>query len=330
MRRIGLVVIAAACGSSGSGKKPDAAVAIDAPVDVRPIDAALPDAPEPLAGHYHYVLSKQQWPSNANEARADGFDLDGNQTIDNQFGMVTASLTNMGFDLQTPTDVAIAQGSELMLADLGADDLGSDGSASFTIYIGANPVPAPCNGSADTTCGHHLHGTASFDVSVTSPRDVPLTGVIANGQLDAGPGKLTIQMAMFGGTIPITVDLIGARTKLTPTPGGFMTGALGGGITTDDRDSKIYPQMAAGFETAVHRDCASLQNPPQCGCTSNSQGAELISLFDTNPADCAITSDELKTNSLMMSLFAPDVTINNQSAISVGFAATAVDAIFTP
>lgn len=124
-------------------------------VDAHP-DAPL-DAPEPVAGHYHYAISKQQWPTSSSEARADGFDIDGNSTIDNQFGDAMATLIGMGFDVQTQTDVAIAHGSEIMLADLGADDLGSAGSASFAIYAGENPDPAPCNGSlpirrAGATC----------------------------------------------------------------------------------------------------------------------------------------------------------------------------------
>lgn len=129
--------------------------------------------------------------------------------------------------------------------------------------------------------------------------------------------------------MPVSLDLIGGRAKVTPMVGGFMTGTLGGAITTDERDAKIYPAFAPPLNDAIAHDCFQRQNPPQCGCTSGSHGEQVIQLFDTDH-DCMIIVDELRTNSLMMSLFAPDVTVYNQSAISVGFAVTAVDAIFTP
>jgi len=72
-----------------------------------------------------------------------------------------------------------------------------------------------------------------------------------------------------------------------------------------------------------------LANPPGCGCAQSSTGASLIGLFDANQ-NCAISVTEVKNNQLIMSLFAPDVTVENQQALSVGFAFTAVDATFTP
>ena len=327
MRRIGLVLLAA-CGSSSS-KTPDARVA-DATADApKPIDAApdayLPDSPEPVSGHYHYVISRQVWPTNTTEARADGFDLNNDGQVDNQLGSTMASLTSQGFDVQTPTDTAFAHGTPILLADLGADDLTTSASATFTIYQGTAPNPPACNGSADTTCGHHLHGTATFTAAAT-PRDTPLTGAIASGQLTAGPGHLTVAVSAFG-AMPIT--LLGARAKLTPTASGVMTGIIGGAISTTDRDTKIYPGLADALNATIARDCTALTSPPQCGCASGSTGATDIQLFDTT-RDCNITVTEIKNNSLIGALFAPDVTVESQQAISVGFAVQAVDATFTP
>ena len=55
----------------------------------------------------------------------------------------------------------------------------------------------------------------------------------------------------------------------------------------------------------------------------------MISLFDTNH-DCAVSVTEIQNNSLIQALFAPDVTIDGQMALSVGFGVTAVGATFTP
>lgn len=332
MKRIGVVLVMAACGSSSS-KHPDAGFAIhdsqidghpDAPIDAPP-DAFLPDSPEPVTGHYHYVISKEQWPTTTTQARDDGFDLNNDQTIDNQFGMVTASLTGQGFDVQTPTDQAIARGTPILLGDLGTDSLTTAATATFTIYQGSDPNPPACNGSADTVCGHHLHGTATFTAAAT-PRDTPLTGSITAGVYTGGPGHLTITLPMFNSQ-PIT--LLGARAKLTPTAGGIMTGTLGGAISVADRDSKIYPGFAAAITAQIAIDCNALSNPPQCGCTQSSTGATDISLFDANH-DCHVTTQEIHDNSLISALFAPDVTVENQQALSLGFAVQAVDATFTP
>jgi hypothetical protein len=43
-----------------------------------------------------------------------------------------------------------------------------------------------------------------------------------------------------------------------------------------------------------------------------------------------ITLDEIRNNSLIQSLLAPDVTLEGQPALSLGFGVTAVKAAFTP
>lgn len=298
---------------------------IDAPSPV--VDAFLPDAPEPVGGHYHYVISKMTWPATASDARADGFDLNNDGTVDNQLGMVMASFNSQGFPVQPATDTAIATGQIIMLGDLAATDLTTSASATFTLFAGTDPNPPACNGSADTTCGHHLHGTATFTVAAT-PRDTPLAGSIATGTYTGGPGHLSIEASILGST-PITLTLLGARAKLAVTAAGFMQGIIGGAIPETDIQMKVYPAMAMGFNAQVMHDCSALTSPPQCGCTSNSEGATLISFFDTTH-DCTITTTEIQNNSLIMSLFQSDVTVENMACLSAGFAVQAVDATFTP
>ncbi|MGE5186314.1 MAG: hypothetical protein ACM31C_29870 [Acidobacteriota bacterium] len=52
----------------------------------------------------------------------------------------------------------------------------------------------------------------------------------------------------------------------------------------------------------------------------------LVALFDTSPKDCTISLTEVQNNSLIKSLLAPDVTIENQPALSFGMQVTAVPA----
>jgi hypothetical protein len=296
---------------------------VDGPVDGAP--DAPPDAPPDASGmHHHYILDNLTWPATSNEARADGFDLDGNGTIDNQLGNVTASMSSMGFDLQTPQDQAIARGTVLMLADVQADDLTTATGAGYTMYVGTNPSPAPCNGSTDTVCGHHLTGTATFDAAAT-PRDAQLIGSITGNQLTAGPGHLSMQLSIVTGT-PVTITLLAAHAKLTTMP--FVHGILGGAIPMTDFHDKIYPAMQTSFAATIAADCTG-QNPPGCGCAQNSTGATLIQLFDQNQ-DCTVSEPEIENNSLIHALFDSDVTVEGQAALSVGFAVTGVGATYTP
>lgn len=60
------------------------------------------------------------------------------------------------------------------------------------------------------------------------------------------------------------------------------------------------------------------------------QGSTDTALFDTTPKDCVITLDEIRNSPLIRSLLAPDVLINGQAALSLGFAVTATRAAFMP
>jgi hypothetical protein len=193
------------------------------------------------------------------------------------------------------------------------------------MYVGMNPNPAPCNGSSDPDCGHHLAGTGSFDAAAT-PRDAQLIGAITGGQLIAGPGHLSLQMSILS-SAPVTITLLAARAKLAPTANG-LAGILGGAIAHGDFHDKIYPAMQTGFATVLARDCTG-QNPPGCGCINGSDGSNVVLLFDANH-DCTVSEPEIENNQILQALFAPDVTVEGQQALSAGFAVTGVHATFTP
>lgn len=325
MKRLGPLLLAAACGSS-SPKMPDAHVP-DASADSQ-IDAT-PDAPTvPTGSHRHFVVNQLRWPTSSVESREDAFDLDGNGVLDNQIGAVIVALRSQGgIDAQPPSDAAIARGVSITLADLQTPDSTTASAAGFTLYAGTNPNPAPCNGSADSTCGRHLTGNGSFDVA-TSPRDMPIVGPIASGVYSGGPGHLDMPVYIASGT-PAFVTLLGAHAQFTVSANGLVQGKIGGAVPITDLDTKLYPAMATGYTAMVAHDCSALQNPPGCGCLQGSQGAALIAFFDATH-DCAITVPELEENSLLMSLFQPDVLVEGQTGLSFGCAFTAVDATFTP
>src|SRR5688572_20091747 len=98
MRNVLGVLILAACGGGGGDNS------VDAAIDARP------DAPPPPPNTFRYVISKQQIPTNNNQAREFGLDLNGDVTVDNQLGMVLATFAGQGFEVQLESDRAVDRG----------------------------------------------------------------------------------------------------------------------------------------------------------------------------------------------------------------------------
>ncbi|MEO8705638.1 MAG: hypothetical protein ABI867_36745 [Kofleriaceae bacterium] len=317
------LLLVAAAGCSGVQSNPEA---IDAAVDTT--DAA-PDASVGLAAH-RYVISSQVIPQTNTQATGLGLDLDGNAVVDNQMGAVLATLGGMGFDIQQPVTRDVDRGAALVLVDFSSDAAFGASPATFTLYTGANPSPAPCTNGADTVCRRHLAGTATFDVAATSAHDTPLIGQLMNGTvttMGAGGNRLTVQTNLLTGT-PITLHLIGARAKVvSPADAGIESGIIAGAITTIEMTSTVLPAWQMAFDAALSADCPGAA--PTCGCAAGSQGKLMHEVFDTNQ-NCTITLSEITSNSLVQSLIAPDVEIQGEQALSIGIGFTAVKATFTP
>lgn len=338
--------LAACGGGSGGGASPDAFPTFDGPLDTVPSDTAttdtmtgvdappdsggggvdaMPDSGTTTPVYYRWIVDNQVIPTTTQQAQLYGLDLDGNGSADNQLGFVFSALTAQGFDLQPVTDQAVARGQILML---GEANVATPAAATYTMYSGANPNPAPCTGPTDTVCRKHLAGTATFDLAATSAHDTPLAGSLANGVLTAGPGNLQVTLGFTGA--PLVLNLVGARVRLDMVSGAsFGASVIAGAITTAERLAKIDPALQQSTMAAVAADCTST-TPPTCGCAAGSTGATMLSLFDSNPKDCQISLQEISDNSLINALLAPDVVVGGQEAISFGFGATAVKATYTP
>jgi len=294
----------------------------------------------PEGTHYHYVVNQAFVPTNNNQARDYGFDLNKDGTVDNQLGMVLSTLVSLGFDIQTSIDKAVAEGDIILLVDFQTKDFTNTTAAGIQVFLGENPTPAACNAdemydeTAKTGCQHHLDGTGSFSIAANSPDNAAIGGKIVNGTFSGGPGELSLQIAL-GGTSAIQLDLIGAQAKATSisetaigsgTSGGVI---FGGAVTKEDIDTKIIPAIQAQLVPLIAKDCTMLTAPPACGCADGSTGKLIINQFDKDPVDCAVTVKEIQNNSLIMSLLAPDVTIDGKMALSIGIKATAVKGTFT-
>lgn len=313
MCRFAGIVLVVGCGSV-SAKQPDAA--IDAPADA------------PLPAATHYVADRIYVPTNNTEARQFGLDINGDGTVDNQLGMVLATLSGMGFTIQADNAAALDHGAAITLFDVATFGYADSAYAQMAVLVGNNPLPAACTDANDTICRHHLTGTASFGVTPTGA--TLMAGAFSAGTGIAGPGRVTVQLTFIGAASPVLFPLIGARVKLaTASATSIGSVVVGGAVTMTDVDMKVIPGMRDQFAPIVARDCTMLTSPPGCGCVADSTGKTLLGLFDTTPKDCAISEDEIRNNSLIVALLAPDVMIEGQPALSVGVGFTAVGATFS-
>ena len=322
------VLLLAACGSSNASKS-DAH--IDVPPDMPPDLAPAPDAP---LGHYLYVIDHENVPTTTQQAHDYGLDLDNDGQIDNQLGMVLGTLNGQGFDVQTEVNTSVDRGTTLLIADLYALDFTTTTGSTFTTYDGGAAFPSACSSSTDTVCRHHLDGHGMFTLAANSAHDTPLMGDASAGVFTEGPGHLEIEGALFGAGGVAHIDLIGARVKLTGvTATNIGPSILAGAVTMTDIDTKLIPAWQMAVTAQIQKDCCGLSTspggatctPPSCGCVDGSTGKTDVGLFDANH-DCVVTVDEIKNNSLVMSLLAPDVTIDGQQALSFGMQVTAVHA----
>lgn len=297
----------------------------------------------PEGEHYRYVADTVLVPTTQTQAREYGLDLDGDGPVDNTLGMVLSTLGGMGFDVQTTIDTAVAEGDIVLLLDFQTKDFMNTTKAGVQVFLGDLVAPTVACNTGETYndvtmmgCGRHLSGTGNFAVSANSPTNAALGGKIVNSQFKGGPGNLSLQIAL-GGTEAIQLDLIGARAKgsgITATEIGSLV--FGGAISKNDIEMKVIPAIVDQITPIIARDCDMLTNPAGgCGCDDPSTGKTILGLFDTKKADgsdgkdCAVTVEEIKTNSLIVSLLSPDVTINGVEALSLGIKATAVGAVYT-
>ncbi len=296
----------------------------------------------PEGPHYHYVANKVNVPATGTQAREFGLDLNGDGTTDNQLGMVLSTLGTMGLDVQSTIDTAVAEGSIVLLVDVQTEDFASSSAAGVQVFLGddATVSPAACNPgeshNADTGvgCKRHLDGNGMFTIDAQSPTNAALGGKIAASTFTGGPGDLSLQIAL-GGTTAIQLDLIGARVKGSmlseASLGSGTSGGLvfAGAITKEDIDGKVIPAIQQQLTPLIARDCTMLSSPPTCGCADGTTGKTLLGLLDAGTKDCMVSVDEIKNNSLIVSLLAPDVTVDGKMALSLGVKATATKATFT-
>jgi hypothetical protein len=359
VRGYGWLAFAIACNgvhhATPDAAKPDAAKP-DAAVDAGP-DAAI-DA-GPVGAHYHYVVNTLVASTSESQDALLHVDTHGNPVATggtgvDKLGGLFAALRQASpqVDFQPALTADVDDGNIVLLVDLQTASLADGSDAGLQMFLGDDPMPPPCDGSSDTTCGHQFSGSATFGIALSST-DEPVLGTIAGSEF-AGIGNnlvLPYTIALAGGSAGVVTlelhDAIVQASSLDATAIGGMV--IGGAILETDVQSTLLPAIATDLNAIVTASCTagsacgsgktivscSGATPPHDVCCTGSAAALIgdnaVVGLDANK-DCVITTQELSTNTLVAALVSPDVASTGNSepdAVSFGTAATAVGAVFT-
>jgi hypothetical protein len=298
----------------------------------------------PEGTHRGYVVSKVSVvPTAPNVPTDPGYGLDlGSKTsamldgrIDNNLGYALTILSGLSMDLdvQGTLTTAVTHGNVILLVDFQTKDFASS-NAGFGLKFGSDPMPAACTSSADTTCGHHLAGGATFKVATNSPNNALLGGRLANGAMDGGPGEISLQITI-GNTTPILLPLVHARVKVTAASDTGLKALIGGLITAADLKANVGESLAMSIKALLVAGCTQLEPPslPDCGCTGLAKTVLNLLDGDTQTAlDCKISAEEVLANPATATYTTPDGcskdTCTTPDALSVGLNIEAVPATF--
>jgi hypothetical protein len=269
---------------------------------------------DPNGTNTQFVVDKILMPTTAAQANMFGLNLDGDEQgrPDNALGQILSTLAGQAggsFNLQDAIDEQVNQGDIILLANVQATALTTAAGVGTSIFLGSNPSTAPCLNADDVVCGLHLDGMTTFDIDAASPSqaDSTLVGQIVGGRLTGGPGSVTIELSLVQGGEALVANLVGARVEGAITADDMTGGKLGGAITEQALNDDILPALHMILGTTIAEDCTGTADP--C-CEDGSTGQLLIDLFDeSDPQDCVVTLEELKNNSLISSLLAPDVDL---------------------
>jgi hypothetical protein len=193
----------------------------------------------------------------------------------------------------------------------------------------------------------NLGGAQTFAID-TERGSGTATGRIYDAHLSARGGPYPVGIPRPSLDDVVIVPLAGVGVELDIAD-GRLSGHLGGGLPIEVRDEVVLPVVHDAIVRQVGVECSgSITGAPPCGCTAD--GQDLIDLFDELPdrpgdepdGDCVIDLDELRSNSLIDSLLAPDLDLldadgarnprvdGKKDSLSVGFAFTAVPAAIQP
>lgn len=297
---------------------------------------------DPAGLHTQFVVNALTVPQSAAEATAVALDLDGDNRPDNALGgLLGALVTQANLDLQTGIDEQLDDATFTTLVSMKATSLANANGAGAYIFFGENPMPVACTDVLDPlTCGKHLEGGASFDISAASPTpaEASIGGIIAGGSFSGGPGTISIELPLGDGA-PLRLNLIASHLEVDATATGLTAGKLSGAITNDDVINDLMPAVQVLVQDIIDEDCTPVGD--DCGCVADSTAITVLNFFDTD-GSCDVPLQELMDNSLVgATILNPDLDLLDETgaynpgvdgvddSLSIGIGFTAVPATFT-
>jgi hypothetical protein len=244
--------------------------------------------------YYHYATSQLKVGTSANEANSFAFDLDGVAGKDNSLGGVLAGL-NSQLMIDMAIQAALTDGDFVILHSLRADDLTTDSTASWQIFLG-DPQAAP-----------KYDGTGTFTVASNSPTTAKLSGAIAAGKYLGGPGSVTLSLSLIPGEAPLQIQINAARIEANVSATGCTSGRIGGAIKADTLSTQVVPLLASQLDARIAADAGCREDINMCEASNKL----ILDFFDTSPKDRMITRTELEANPLVMAILMADVDVLN-------------------
>jgi len=220
-----------------------------------------------------FVIDQIAVPTVNNDARAFGADLDGDKSVDNQLGMVTATLNNLAGDITKHGPDMIASGMIASSVELVADDFDNDDTVALR-YFGADGDEAQLVG-----------------------------GTLTNGTFEntRERGAGAVHLPVFVDADPVILPLVQMRAHLTSDGHGGFDATIQGAVPDDVGKRAAYDSLMQMFASYP------------------SDHVAFFRMLDTQPNDFNVTFDEFKSNNLIESLLAPDITIDGTKMLSIGF-----------
>ena len=230
-------------------------------------------------------------------------DLDDDGDEDDGLGRVAATLeTTSNVDLQGGIDAAIAAGETLFLIEIRSHDESFENDENATLTISR----------ASTQASPDLSGGGSFTVEAGTTPFV-LTGAIVNhvfrsDEPSGAPQPLDFAIA-FGGEDVVEVPIIAVRVTVTidADAQALTAGKLAGAVLAEELDTAVMPVLAAQYNAAIATD------------PTDSASLLILNIFDTGGCDGGVADNsvielcEVENNTLLNSVFAPDVDILDAS-----------------
>lgn len=276
-----------------------------------------PDAGGAATGTYnHFVNSSLKIGTNANEATALAFaDLDGaGSAKDNALGIFLANL-NAQLMLDMALATAVNDGSIVILHSVRADDITSDSTASWQVWLG------------DAQAMPKFDGTGQFTVASNAPRDAIVQGSIAAGKFTGQASQISLELSLVEGSAPLRVKLNAVHLEASVTTSTITSGRLAGAISTQELNDNVVPALAGLLDARIGADAGCRTDEDMCEA-----GNKIIrQYFDISPKDGTISVAEVRDNPLLLTVFTPDVdvllangqaghdSINESVSIALGF-----------